>query len=237
MNKILLLGFHHGNEKLGEYLFHYLRENRPDLLPYIDYKVANLRAKKLGVRYLESDMNRSYTGESTTYEMRRAARILREIKQESYNIVLDLHTTTCVQPPCFIVADIQANRDFLTASSIRKIVVMQHEVVRSSLIGNFLHAVSIEINENEAAKEETLRELCNDIERYIKNTSYDHTKEIYEVSDLLKKSEISLADATKLHNFTRSSLGFYPILVGENSYKKQTNYLGFKATNYTISKV
>lgn len=237
MNSILLLGFHHGNEKLGEHLLRYMRKSRPDLLSRVDYKVANLRAKKLGVRYLESDMNRSYTGKSATYEMRRAARVLREIKAKDYGIVLDLHTTTCVQPPCFIVAETQTNRDFLMASSIEKVVVMQHEIVRSSLIGNFPRSVSIEINENEAAKERTLERLCDDIKRFIDGSSLGEPKEIYEVNGLLKKSEISLSDAATLRNFTRSPLGFYPILVGENSYKKQTHYLGFKAVNRRISKV
>ncbi len=232
MNKILLLGFHHGNEQLGKHLYTYIRSRRPDLLHHTHYLVANPRAMARGVRYLESDMNRSYTGEGTTYEERRAAQVLRQIRQHNYALVLDLHTTTCNQPPCFIAADPLANGGFLMASSIAKVVHMKHPVVETSLIGNYQRAVSIEINEEEAKQPQTLDALCNDITRFLRGEIYREEKEVYEVTDLLKKSEISEQRAAKLRNFTRASDGFYPVLVGENSYKKQTDYLGFKASRY-----
>jgi aspartoacylase len=235
--KILLLGSQHGNELLGEYLYTYIRKNRPDLLPHVEYKVANLRAKKQGIRYLESDLNRSYSGKNKTYEERRAQRILHILREKDYAIVLDLHTTACVQPPCFIVANVEANGRFLRASSITRIVKMSHEIVKSSLIGNHSASVSIEINKDDASSEQILEQLCDDISRFLQNKSTGESKQIFEVTNLLRKTEISPEEAAKLVNFTLSNHGFYPVLVGENSYKAQTEYLGFKGSLLAVNKV
>lgn len=230
MNKILLLGAQHGNELLGKQLFDYIKRERPELLPFVTYKTGNIRAYKQNVRYIESDLNRSYSGKNNTYEQRRAKRILRYIANNHFDIVLDLHTTTCEQSPCFIIPNIASGiKDFLKASSITKLVQMNHEIVSSSLIGNCPRALSIEINRREARQDATLDSLCDDIERSIHNETHVSHKTIYYVDDLLKKTELDDEEASKLRNFEYSSQGYYPILVGENSYKKQTEYLGFKA--------
>jgi succinylglutamate desuccinylase len=230
MNKILLLGAQHGNELLGRQLYGHIARRRPQILPFITYKAGNLRAYKQNVRYIESDLNRSYTGKRHTYEERRATRILKYIIQNKFNLVLDLHTTTCEQPPCFIAPGVTPGTErFIRASSITRIVQMNHSIVASSLIGNCTQAISIEVNRQEAEASTLLDALCDDIERYILGDTGTATKTIYHVDDLLKKTEVTDAQAAMLHNFQRSAQGYYPILVGENSYKKQTEYLGFKA--------
>lgn len=236
MSKLLLLGAQHGNELLGQRLYAHIARSRPQLMPFITYKTANLKAYRQGVRYVESDMNRSYTGKTRTYEERRAKQILRYITQNKFDLVLDLHTTTCKQPPCFIVADMTPHiNSYLRASSIHQIVQMKHQIVTASLIGTCPLALSIEINETEAMNETLLDLLCDDIERYLSKKAGEVSKTIYQVSDLLLKTEIDEQEALTLRNFHRSSEGFYPILVGENSYKRQTEYLGFKA--YKIQSV
>ncbi|HEX6416224.1 MAG TPA: succinylglutamate desuccinylase/aspartoacylase family protein [Candidatus Saccharimonadales bacterium] len=226
MKKILLLGSQHGDEPLGDTLFDYLRHNRPDMLEHVDFLIGNPEAKKRGIRFIESDLNRSYNGKHATFEERRASEILAFIEQGSYDLVLDLHTTTCVQPPCLITASI--SHPFIDASSVSKIVHMNHDIVRSSLIGVLKTAISIEVNRDEI-DQTLLRSLVDDIERFITNRTSETKKEYYEVSALLRKSELSEQEAALLKNFHRAKAGFYPVLVGENSYKKHTDYLGFKA--------
>ncbi|HSW78189.1 MAG TPA: succinylglutamate desuccinylase/aspartoacylase family protein [Candidatus Chromulinivoraceae bacterium] len=237
MNKILLLGSQHGNELLGEQLYAYIASNRLDLLPFITFKRGNLRAYRQKVRYIESDLNRSYTGGDTTYEERRANTILKYIKKQDFDLVLDLHTTTCSQPPCLIVAGItDDNRQFIRASSIEKIVHMNHEIVETSLIGVYSKSASIEVNVIQLTTK-LMEQLTSDIDRYLHNAASKKTKTVYEVGDLLGKDEITQEQAEELRNFEMSPLGFYPILVGENSYKKYTKYLGFKAYKTYQSKV
>jgi len=229
MKKILLLGSLHGNELLGKKLYDYITEIRPDIVPHVRFKIGNIKAYRKNVRQIESDMNRSYTGGTTTYEERRAATILRYIRYEAFDLVIDLHTTTCLQPPCIIIPRISDyNRRFINSSSIDKIVLMPDDISKTSLIGVCPMAVSIEVNNTEIT-EQLMDQFCNDIERYIHNTTCETPKTIYEIKGFLNKNEISDKDVSTLRNFEYCSFGFYPILVGENSYKKYTKYLGFKA--------
>lgn len=230
MKKVLLLGSQHGDELLGEQLYNHLLANHQDMLPHVDYIVANPNAKKKGVRFIESDLNRSYSGKNDTYEERRALELLSLIADKKYDLVLDLHTTTCRQPPCLITA--ATDHPFIRSSSIEKIVNMNHDIVRSSLIGVCKEAISIEINKQEC-DDAILELLVSDIKNFILDNATETVKETYEVSDLLRKNEVTESEAAGLQNFQKSPLGFYPVLVGENSYKKHTEYLGFKA--YKVS--
>lgn len=227
MKKVLFLGSQHGNELLGEKLYKYIQQHRKELLPHVSYLLGNPEAYRQGVRYVESDLNRSYNGKYVTYEERRAAEILVYIKKHEPDLVLDLHTTTTDKnPPCIITAS--PDHEFVRYSSICKIVHMNHEIVNNSLIGNCPEAISIEIHENEI-NNAFLSKSCDDIQRYLNQKPRTGTKHVFEVKELLKKSDISEVEAAELKNFKLSKQGFYPILVGENSYKKQTDYLGFKA--------
>lgn len=235
MKRVLLLGSQHGNERLGDILYKYIRSHRPELLPFVIYKVGNPRAYTAGVRYIEQDLNRSYTGKHDTYEERRAAWLLRYIHRKKFSLVLDLHTTTCQQPPCIIVpADYRQRSDFLKASDISTIVCVRHEIVTSSLIGNCPQAISIEVSVDQLPQ--FVEALCDDLAAYLTSSPRKTlTKRVYEVTDLLPKGELSETEIRDLQNFVLSKHGFYPVLVGENSYKKQTAYLGFKA--YTVYKL
>lgn len=226
---ILLLGSQHGNELLGDKLYDYIKAYHDNLLGSIHFIIGNPKAHARNVRYLESDMNRSYDDKST-YESKRARRILSYIKKNRFDVVLDLHTTVCIQPPCFIVTSINAaNKAFIGASSINKIVTMRHAIAQMSLIGSVKQAISIEVS-NSDITHELLESLCQDIRRFVKNERHEITRNEYVVESLIKKKYISDKDAAKLRNFEMSAMGFIPILVGENSYKKNTPYLGFKAS-------
>ena len=230
---ILLLASQHGNELLGQKLYKYMRSRHVDLLPHVTFKIANPKAYTAGMRYIESDMNRSYDRTLHTYEAKQARIIESYIKKHQFDCVLDLHTTTCQQPPCFIIEDItDANREFIGASHINKIVLMQHDIVRASLIGRFSQAVSIEVHN--VITKQLLEDLCLDIHRYISHIQTLQKRSVYHIQGLLLKSEIDQNQVAKLTNFQYSSAGFVPVLVGENSYKKNTDYLGFKASKETL---
>jgi hypothetical protein len=235
--KILLLGSQHGNELLGEKLHAHILQHHTDLAKHVSYMIGNPQARRRGVRYIESDLNRSYSGKKDTYEQRRALKSLRCIKQENYDLVLDLHTTTCVQPPCLITSSLHPERRrFMRGSSCKKIVHMRHSIADTSLIGVCPQAISIEVNQDETSP--TLFEsLCDDLRRFINGTTHNDTKQIYEVTELLAKNEVDEQVAARLENFALSPHGFYPVLVGENSYKKHAPYLGFKAYKMYESEV
>lgn len=231
--KILLLGSQHGNELLGDLLYARLSKHYPHLLPHITFKIGNPKAHKAKVRYIESDLNRSYDGGLRTYEARRAKYVKKIIQDGQFNLVLDLHTTVCEQPPCFILPELNDHViPFIRASHIERVVLLTDPIVRTSLTGTISHAIAIEVA-NAQLSNELIDALCKDLERYINGRPQPTSKKIYEVPSLLLKSEIAEELIDSLVNFQKCEQGYIPILVGRNSYRKSTHYLGFKATTET----
>ena len=225
--RILIVGSQHGDEYSGERLYRHIKRNHPELLEYVNFMIANPRARKLRTRYIESDLNRSYGVSGGTYECRRASKILEHINTENYDLVLDMHTTTVDQPPCVIIAKINVhNEPYLRASSFDHIVEMG-SLADHTLAGNCPQSVAIEIHEH--IPEDLLESICWDVDRYIHGHASDNEKSVYKDTKQLKKSELSDDDLKTLQNFKLCDKGFYPIMIGENSYKKYTDYIGFKS--------
>lgn len=237
MKKILIVGAQHGNEPLGEALYAYIVQSKPDLAQSITYITGNPRAIKANVRYIESDLNRSYSGGTTTYEERRAKRLLAYITKQNFDLVIDAHTTTCSEPPCFIAHTLGGEAGkFMAASNITKVVHMHPDIAKTALIGVCPQAVSIEVNINEVT-EPLLRDVAQAIDNYVRKRSPFSQKTMYKIDGFILKNELTEQEADELQNFQKSTYGYYPILTGENSYKKLTNYLGFKAYKVYKTKV
>ena len=234
--KVLLLGSQHGDELLGDKLYEYIKAQRPSLLEHVVFKIGNPKAHKAGVRYIESDLNRSYGGHVTTYEEKRAAYLQEYIIQNNFDLILDLHTTVCNQPPCFIVNSIRSElKPFLRASHIERVVLLSDPIIHSSLDSVSPNVIAIEVA-NSDISDEFLDNVCSDLERFIEGKKKYVTKRVYNVPSLLLKSEVPENEIDFLINFQPSRLGFIPILVGTStgSYAKTTHYLGFKATKETV---
>lgn len=230
MTKILLLGSQHGNELLGEELYKYIKARRQELLPYVTYKVANPKAKKANVRFIDADMNRSFDGSNQTYEQRQAKRVIKYIEAGKFDLVLDLHTCFSIMPPCMIVPHNYTGRmRFMSASHVSKVVTLGSEILNTTLVGNCPNCVTKEVN-RDSVNMTFLDALCDDITRYIDADTGVAIKTVYK-AEALAKTELSLRETNKLKNFVKSDHGFYPILVGQNPYKKMIGYkyLGFKA--------
>jgi aspartoacylase len=228
MKKILIVGSQHGNELLGEKLYAYVIKQPPDAALEVHYALANPEARKRNVRFIESDMNRSYARHDT-YEAERAKRLQQFILDGNYDVVIDAHTTTVTQAPCLIVPGIREdNKVYLRATHIKHIVVMKHEFLGQSLIGNVPRAVSVEVS-NDGLNEKLFNELYEDLLRFANDQGMHPHKNVFVIEGLIEKGSLSDNQIARLRNFEKSEAGFYPVLVGENSYKKHTNYLGFLA--------
>ncbi len=100
-NTILVVGGMHGNESLGLGLVRLLKE-KP--IKGVDTLIANPKAVKLNLRFVESDMNRSFGGQfAGTYETKRAVWLKR--KAAPYKLVLDFHNTQAPQNNCCFVGE------------------------------------------------------------------------------------------------------------------------------------
>ena len=86
MNKKLIIICTHANEKYG-------LEVQKQIGSKYEFLIGNPLAMEKNIRFVESDLNRSFPGNiSGTYEEKRAVEILKVIKK--YEFIIDLHSTS-----------------------------------------------------------------------------------------------------------------------------------------------
>lgn len=229
--KILFVISQHGNEPLGRELVNFILARHPALMDSIDVIVGNPEAVEKNVRFVETDLNRSWGfTEDLTHEQKRAQELQRYISHSPATLVLDLHTTATNQPRCFIAHSTSGTvGELIAASHIRNVVVMPDHIAEPSLIGKNAHAVSIEVSNSEL-NDELYESLATDIEAYLSGRYPHAEKDVFEVDEKILKSEYAGIDFSDARNFElHKQTNIYPVLIGENSYKKQTDYLGFRA--------
>lgn len=229
--EVLLVASQHGNEPLGKELVYYIMANYPELMDNIDVVVGNPTAVRQNKRFIESDLNRSWGfDEDMTLERNRANELTDYIGRSAATLVLDLHTTTTSQPRCFIAHSTNGEvAKFMAASHIDNVVVMPDQIAEPSLIGKNPHAVSIEVA-NAELNDDLYESLAQDLKAYLANERPHPEKNVFEVDEKILKSEYEGVDFSNARNFElHEETNIYPVLMGENSYKKETDYLGFRA--------
>lgn len=96
--KLLVIGGTHGNEMLGIQLVKLLQDMPID---DVDTLIGNHRAVAVSQRFIETDLNRSFGVDGSSYEMWRAREIERLIAQ--YDMVFDFHNTQTPNNNCSFV--------------------------------------------------------------------------------------------------------------------------------------
>jgi hypothetical protein len=240
MKKILIVCNQHGNELLGDRLRASLEEKNSEALKVLTFLNANPEAKRLGVRFVDSDMNRAYRPKTVklNYEEKKAREIIELTKK--FDLVLDMHTTTCMQPESVIVSSLNLENSeanlFLSSLNINQIVEMNEPIARDSLIGNVPHSLCFELNNKQINK--CLNLIEEGILNYCFGKSKYPQKELYQIDGIIEKNKENLRK--KFTNLKRHGDGFYPFLTGSNnSYRTNPayKYLGFKAKNKLRIKV
>lgn len=225
--KILIIGATHGNELLGVKLYERLLQKRSPLLEHIDFIIGNPRAYVAGQRYIDCDMNRSYGKKGQAYEETRTREIAKYIRQSKPDLVLDMHTTTCKQPICLIVGDTDGDtkRRFLRASHVEAILQVQ-PMDSIVTLGDNIAAYEVP---NDQITTQLLDNIIADLQRCVDGVEDYARKRLFAMSNKIFKRDVTPEQAATFVNFELHPLGFVPIMTGENSYKKQTDYLGFKS--------
>jgi hypothetical protein len=243
----------HGNEHLGPRVGHHIYSERRDLLTHVDYVCGNplAAAQQPQARYTQdivtpgftkagTDLNRSFTPgiKPQSYEEYRAAEIRTMIDEGDYDYVLDLHTSTTEVDHCFLISrefeDDPAVRSIIAASPIDKVIVLPEEIARWGLIGNVHNAVSIEYERSKAAAVGVQESLLT-IDGLVQGRPLiqPHERAFFDVSHPIPKAEDPGLDAK---NYELCADGYYPVLFGENSYRRDPSksYLGFAATKRRV---
>lgn len=226
----ILLATQHGNERLGQRLYRFLQhKEHSDKYKDVDFLCGNPKAYRANVRYIETDLNRSYGAKKpNTYEEKRAKKVLTIINERHYDYVLDIHTSRSPCGSLLIVANLDTPvRDIIAATHMERVVVMPPHIATGSLIGNVANAVSFEYDREIADTKETLIELVSVVDRLLVGTrETPSAKSVFFVDDIIKASTPINSYAK---NFEKCNLGFYPVLFRSSggSYK---GYKGFVAS-------
>lgn len=226
--KILLIAATHGNELLGIKLYERLLKQRSALLSDIDFVIGNPKAYAKNLRYTDKDLNRSYRANGTEYEVLRAREIKEHVQLTDPDIVLDMHTTNCVQPNCLILHNLDGDikKKFLRASHIDTILQVQ-AMGDIAEVGD--NVIGYEVP-NKAITPMLLDAIAQDLQNFVSHKEPHPNKKFYKMLGKIYKQDVSQQQAKSFVNFQKHDLGFVPIMTGNNSYKKQTDYLGFKAS-------
>lgn len=226
--KIVIIGATHGNELLGVKLYERLLRKRSPLLEHVSFVLGNPRAYAARTRYTDEDLNRAYTATSNSYEAERASSIRDYIERNDPDLVIDMHTTTCEQPSCLIVDTLDGEMKQRFLRACHSTTILQVTSLNDILtVGNFVVGYEVPVRR---VTHELLDTIAADIERFIDQNEQFKQKMLYKMQGKIYKREIGKKQAARLTNFEMSPLGFVPVMVGENSYKRQTDYLGFKTT-------
>ncbi len=127
--RVTVSGGVHGNELLGIYLVKLLQRQQPNFENIaLEYILANPKAIAECRRYIDRDLNRSFTKEALLsdaplYEYERAKVLAKRL--EGCDFLIDLHTTTANMG----ITVVLSNDDELSAN-VAKILALEYENVR-----------------------------------------------------------------------------------------------------------
>lgn len=212
MKKILVTATIHGNEKFGLKILGALYENKSAAQTL----VAHPEAVAKNVRFIESDLNRSFNGKSSSLEERIAQSIMDRVKNIKPDIVIDLHTSVSDCGAVGIVTKYsRANHLIAEKSGMSCLVIMQPS---DSFIDQFdVPAVALEFGKN-LRSNRLAKNIAEAIESFhLDNTlSAEPTIPVYKMESIIEKNYKGL-DSIKNLAFDHV-LGGYPFLAGKNTY-------------------
>ncbi len=236
---VSIVGCLHGDEVIGKKVIDELK--KVDLLKgSLKLIIANEKAMQKKQRMITKDLNRSFPGKKNgNYEERLAYCISKEI--EDSDIVIDIHATTSDFDRIVIVTNLQKTTKNLlrlvpckNVALIRKNVFGGGEMIRFAKIGL---AIEYGPDKKGANYRKALLEIMTVLKNLgmIKGPVILHDKKelytvgvsykvplLFETSKNVKNFKLIKKDATigcSAGKKIRSNKEFYPIFVGEESYK------------------
>ena len=140
-------------------------------------------------------------------------------------LVLDFHTTTAEQPNILITADKdnEVVRRFINSSAVKDVLVVKPLNDITTVAPNF---VAYEVP-NSHLNDDLYEQICADIARYLDGKIINQERTFYKMTGkILPEEERNIAD---LKNFVyNDELQAIPAFLGEEAYKQDGTYAGFK---------
>lgn len=177
----------------------------------IEFILGNPKAGEANIRFIDQDLNASYGANTDAYESARAQEILTQISKDE--VVIDFHSTSAKGSPFAILMD----RDMLPLAErtgLSYAVLMTHNIKKGHALINARDGIAVEISGYDTEESfDTSLQVLRSLES--KNSL---PLALYEVYDLI-------TEPGEYENFVEHENGFFPVLVGEESY----DFIGLKA--------
>ncbi len=217
--RILVIGGMHGNEPLGIAVVKALQSSTVDTL------VANRRAIDQNVRFIKTDLNRTFPGcsGSDDYETNRAAFIVKRC--QDYDLVIDFHNTHCPNNDCSFVgrAAAQSLYDASSYFGFKRLIVADYECLNKYAP----NCISVEVSLDSAKM--NIAWWVKKITALSKRASIPQAKnlDLYQFAyrmtledrDRLSLDKMNLKAFTVLDKIVADKLGVespaYPIFIGD----------------------
>jgi len=221
--KILIVCCQHGNERFGLDVFNrFMDDDRVSLL------LANEEAIAKDVRFIDTDLNRSFPGDPKGSHEERLAYEIKKILP-NYDAVLDIHTTTSdLEIVPILLYDFRTKQTNSILTTINKpCVLLPYEMAEHSLIANSYYGVSLEFGAKYAEEQnETCLKL---IENTISNLQRDFQFSTVMPPNIEEYGAVGKLYAQCQKNFeevgTYNGKKLYSFLVGEKEYKDHNGFL------------
>lgn len=241
--KIIIFVATHGDEKNGLYVKKELNKKfkkHPVKNGTVDFVVANPLALKRGVRFIETDLNRSFPGNAKgSHEEKIAAKLYKLVGRA--DIAIDIHSTKSALKNALIVTKYdKKTREVVNMVKPENLLIM--EVTRNTaLISNAKIGIAFEYGKDRSAA--VVKKVSEDITRLLigLNMVELNQKErkiqtkVFRVYDTFpKKIGEKLSDSIKNYckvkkgsivakgkdYVVRAKEDFYPILFGKRNYRE-----------------
>ncbi len=212
MKKVLVFAGVHGNEPFGLKVLGKLKESSSP----IQMLVAHPEAIAKRVRYIESDLNRSFNGKSKTLEERLAVSIKKELVHSKPDIVIDLHTSVSNCGLTGIVTKYSFENHLIAEQCGMTCVVIMPP--SNALIEQCdSSAVALELGQN-LRSDKLAKNIARSLEHVAEGGVPKRvpTIPVYEVKTTIPKSYPGLHTIKNLSYDT--VLKGYPFLAGPNTY-------------------
>lgn len=242
----VIVGSVHGDEPCGKEAIKRFIESNYELKKPVKFIVANEEALEQNVRFLDTDLNRSFPGDSLSdnHEKRLAAKIMKEIEGKK---VLDIHTTRSYPEPFATFTEINStNRQLLRSSGVENAVLFPEEsgtlheqtdgiVVEAGYQGTEqavenAHNLMINFLASEGVIDADFMRSDPDIYEYYETVEGDWRF----VAENFRKVKKGETFGERENDTLEAVEEFYPILMSTDGYEGQ---LGFKARKIDPTKV
>lgn len=224
MNKVAIIAAMHGDEVYGIDLYDAFIKQHPELSSSVRLVIGNEAAHQKNIRFIDKDMNRQYASTSKSHEQDEIIRVNNEIRGFETDYIIDIHTTRRDSGIFFISDTPNKKRQHIYNMLDIDICIMEDEVIKTSLIGSYDNAVSLEYSLrsiNQKTTDKFIAALANLV--HGQSTRMNNSR-FYYAKRLISKNEWQ--EQQNLKNYDKTPAGI-ALMVPKDLSEMDAEYFGF----------